>query len=289
MNSDFIVKFREEARTIAKFNHANIIKVYDIEERFQTLFIMMEHLDGMSLRALLNRMVKLSPLQVVDYLLQICAGLQYAHGMDIVHQDIKPGNIFVLPNGKIKILDFGLACPCGSENFLTGTPFYMSPEQIDCLPVDARTDIFALGLMAYEMVTDQRPFKEEDGWKAMDLCLKQDIPDPAEIEPDLPVALREFMIKACSRDPDQRYQNVAEIIRDLQHLTENSGRTKRADYSENRKVATMFLLYKDEHQPALSRMMEDFCNSVNLLGVDCKAPEFNGLNVDSQMDYLQNW
>jgi DNA-directed RNA polymerase beta subunit len=97
------------------------------------------------------------------------------------------------------------------------------------------------------------------------------------------------MIKACSRDPDQRYQNVAEIIRDLQHLTENSGRTKRADYSENRKVATMFLLYKDEHQPALSRMMEDFCNSVNLLGVDCRAPEFNGLNVDSQMDYFQNW
>ena len=285
-NSDFIKNFRKEARTIANFNHENIIKVYDIEERFQTLFIMMEHLEGMSLRTLLNRLVKLPPLRVVDYLLQICAGLHYAHAKNVVHQDIKPGNIFILPNEKIKILDFGLACPCGSENFLTGTPFYMSPEQIDCMPVDARADIFALGLTAYEMLTGQRPFKEENGWKAMDLCLKQDIPDPAEIEPDLPDALRKFVIKACARDLNQRYQNVAEIVRDLRPLTENNGKAQKTDYSENRKVATMFLLYRDEHQPALNRMMEDFCDSVNVLGVDCKASEFNGFNLDGRGDAL---
>lgn len=285
-NSDFIKNFRGEARTIAKFNHENILKVYDIEERFQTLFIMMEYLEGMSLRALLKRMLKLPPMRVVDYLLQICDGLQYAHAKNIVHQDIKPGNIFILPNEKIKILDFGLACPCGSENFLAGTPFYMSPEQIECMPVDARTDIFALGLTAYELLTGQRPLKEENGWKVMDLRLKQDIPDPAEIVQNLPNALRKFVIKACARNLKQRYQNVAEVVRDLQPLTEKNGRVQRGIYSENRKVATLFLRYGDEHQPALNRMMEDFCDSVNMLGVECKASEFNKCNLDGRIDSL---
>jgi len=274
-NSDFIRNFRKEAQTIAKFNHENIIKVYDIEERFQTLFIVMEHLEGMSLRTLLHRLVKLPPLQVVDYLLQICAGLQYAHAKNVVHQDIKPGNIFILPNEKIKILDFGLACPCGSENFLTGTPFYMSPEQIDCMPVDARADIFALGLTAYEMLTGQRPFKEENGWKVMDLLLKQDVPDPMDIVPDLPNGLGKFLMKACARNLSRRYQNVSEVVRDLHPLIKNNRRVQRAHYPEERKTASMFLLYRDEHQPALNRMMEDFCDSVNTLGVVCKTSEFN--------------
>ena len=273
-NSDFIKKFREEARTIAKFNHENIVHVYDIEERYRTLFIIMEHLDGVSLRTLLKRMIKLPSKQIVNYLLQICAGLQYAHAKEVVHQDIKPGNLFILPNGKIKILDFGLASPCGVESNFTGTPDYMSPEQIDCMPVDARTDIYALGLTAYEMVTGQRPFADEDAWEVMDLRLKQDIPDPAAIVPDLPAALRKCILKACARDLDQRYQDVSGIIKDLQPLADDYEPTIKADISANRKMATMFLLYTDEHQPELNRMMEDFCEKVNDLGVSCRAADF---------------
>jgi serine/threonine protein kinase len=274
MRSDFIQDFRNEAKTIAKFNHENIVHVFDFEERFQTLFIVMEPLEGMSLRALLKRMLKLPPLKVVNYLLQICAGLQYAHSKNVVHQDIKPGNIFILPNEKIKILDFGLAGPCGSENLFTGTPFYMSPEQIDCLPVDVRTDIFALGLTAYEMLTGQRPFPEEDAWEVMDLRLKQDIPDPAEIVPDLPKMLRKFILKACAREMSERYQDVGEIIDDLRPLANKLGLKKQKISPANRKMATMFLLYHDEHQPELNRMMEDFCEKVNEIGVSCKAADF---------------
>jgi serine/threonine protein kinase len=234
----------------------------------------MEPLEGMSLKALLKRMIKLPPPRVVDYLLQICAGLHYAHAKNVVHQDIKPGNIFIVPNDKIKILDFGLACPCGSENFLTGTPFYMSPEQIDCLPVDVRTDIFALGLTAYEMLTGQRPILEEDAWKVMDLRLKQDIPDPAEIVSDLPEALRKFILKACAREMSARYQDVGEIIEDLKPLANGLGIKKQKISPVNRKMATMFLLYNDEHQPELNRMMNEFCEKVNEIGVSCKAADF---------------
>jgi serine/threonine protein kinase len=274
MRSDFIQNFRNEAKTIAQFIHENIVHVFDFEERFQTLFIVMEPLEGMSLKVLLKRMLKLPPPRVVDYLLQISAGLHYAHAKNVVHQDIKPGNIFILPNDKIKILDFGLACPCGSENFLTGTPFYMSPEQIDCLPVDVRTDIFALGLTAYEMLTGQRPFLEEDAWEVMDLRLKQDIPDPAEIVPDLPEALRKFILKACAREMSARYQDVGEIIEDLKPLANELGIRKQKISPVNRKMATMFLLYNDEHQPELNRMMNEFCEKVNEIGVSCKAADF---------------
>ena len=274
MRPEFIQNFRNEAKTIAQFNHENIVHVFDFEERFQTFFIVMEHLEGMSLRILLKRMLKLPPLRAIDYLLQICFGLQYAHSKDIVHQDITPGNIFILPNGKVKILDFGLAVPCGSENSFVGTPYYMSPEQIDCLPIDARTDIFALGLTAYEMLTGQRPFPEKDAWEVMDLRLRQDIPDPAEIEPDLPDVLRKFILKACTRDMNQRYKNVGEIIEDLKPLAKKAGSKKRKDSQENRKMATMFLMYKEEHQPELNRMMQDFCTKVNELGVSCKAADF---------------
>ena len=112
-------------------------------------------------------------------------------------------------------MDFGLACPCGSENFLTGTPFYMSPEQIDCLPVDQRTDINGMGITAFEMLTGQRPYPEKDAWKVMDMHIKIDIPDPASLVPDIPEALSKFILKACARDLTERYQNMTEAIAEM--------------------------------------------------------------------------
>jgi serine/threonine protein kinase len=150
----------------------------------------------------------------------------------------------------------------------------MAPEQIDCLPVDSRTDIFALGLTTYEMLTGRRPFAEEDAWEVMDLRLKQDIPDPKEAVPDLPEPLRKFVLKACARDASQRYQDVSEIIDELKSLTDKLGLRKQEISRERRKIATMFLMYKEEHQPELNRMMQDFCEKVNDLGVSCKAADF---------------
>ncbi len=218
MDRDFLINFHEEARTIAQFNHENIVKVHDIEKRYRTMFIIMEYLEGCSLRSELNSLLRLTSRQVVTYLLQLCRGLHYAHQRGVVHQDIKPDNIFLLLNGKAKILDFGLACRCGTEGRFCGTPFYMSPEQIECLQVDERTDIYALGIMAYELLAGRRPYPEDDMNRLLELHVKEDIPDPADVIPGIPEALRNFILKACERDVNRRYREIPEVLKDLQPL-----------------------------------------------------------------------
>ena len=155
---DFLAGFRNEAKMIAALDHDNIVRVYDIEERFRTVFIIMEHVRGESLQSLLRRLKRLPPRLIVSFLLQICAGLAYAHRKGIIHRDIKPDNIIVGPDDRIKILDFGLACPPGADDCRIGTVFYLAPEQITGDRIDPRTDIYRLGVAAYEMAIGTRPF-----------------------------------------------------------------------------------------------------------------------------------
>ncbi len=218
MDPDFLANFHEEARIIAGFNYENIVKIHDIEDRYQTVFIIMEYLEGFPLRSELKSLRKLASRQVVTYLIQVCRGLHYAHQRGVVHQDVKPDNIFVQLNGKIKILDFGLACRCGSEGRFSGTPFYMSPEQIECLQVDERTDIYAMGIMTYELLSGKRPYPEDDPHHLLELHVEKDIPDPADATPGLPEGLRKIILKACQRDPNNRYQDIPEVLKDLQPL-----------------------------------------------------------------------
>jgi eukaryotic-like serine/threonine-protein kinase len=146
MEPTFQAKFKNEAHLIAGMVHPNIVRVYDIDEMYRTSFIIMEYLEGRSLRSLMDHMGALRPDIAAHYLVQVLNGLSYAHNKGIVHQDIKPANIFVLPDESVKILDFGLACPPGTEDFsLAGTVYYASPEQIEGYPVDVRSDLYALG------------------------------------------------------------------------------------------------------------------------------------------------
>jgi CRP-like cAMP-binding protein len=218
MNPDFLGKFRREARIIAEFDHDNIVRVFDFEERFRTLFIVMERLDGCSLRERLSRSGPFAPAEAVHVLVQTCRALAYAHERSIVHQDVHPGNLFLVSGGRVKLVDFGLAVPCGSSGSLSGTPFYMSPEQIECRSVDGRTDIYSLGLTAYEMVCGRRPYPDADAFKVMILHLENDIPDPGAAMPDLPTPLRDFILNACRRDPSARYASVREALKDLEAI-----------------------------------------------------------------------
>jgi serine/threonine protein kinase len=282
MDKDFLHNFRNEARTIARFNHENIVKVYDIEERFHTVFIIMELLDGVSLEEILADKAVLPHFKVLDYLIQICSGLAYAHDAGIVHQDIKPANIFLTNRGTIKILDFGLACPCATENVdMPGTPFYMSPEQIEMESVDERSDIYSLGIVVYEILIGRRPYPEEDLLKLMNLHVDQDIPDPWEINPEIPEELREFIVKACSRDKTARYRNMGEILDFLRPFQKNSYLDRKSPKTEKRKMTSLFLFSSDSQQLELTRLLEEFSTKAQNIGITIKAADFSNIDFGS--------
>jgi CRP-like cAMP-binding protein len=225
MKQDFLEAFRNEANIVAQLNHPNIIRVYDTEELYQTVFIIMEYLDGVPLKHMLRSM-KLSLSKIVDFTLQICLGLEYAHKKGIIHQDINPQNIFILPDGQVKIFDFGLACfrGCVDTNFLfPGTLSYISPEQIRGNPVDERTDIYSLGITVYEMIVGRVPFTGDDVGALISAHLQKDIPDVRSTIHDVPEELHSFLRKATRKEPSARYQNISEILGELLPLAEQLG------------------------------------------------------------------
>ena len=278
MDPDFSEKFRNEAKIIAGLNHENIVKVYDIEELFRTIFIIMEYLEGVPLEYVLEKMPRLPLSQVLEVIFQVCAGLAYAHERGVVHQDIEPGNIFIQPGGRVKLVDFGLACPPGTIDFcLPGTIFYMSPEQIDGRLVDERSDIYSLGITAYEMITGRRPFPEDDPAKLMELHVTEDVPDPGELVPDLPHEMSYFVKRATQRDPSARFRTMWEILRDLQPLADRMGLSRQPTPREHRKMMSLFLFYKEEQQLALNAVIENLNHDLIKLGVMVRTIDFKDL------------
>ncbi len=278
MDSDFMSGFLNEAKIIAGLDHENIVKVYDFEERYRTLFIIMEYVDGDSLDNMLQRLKYIPPMLAVNFIVQVCKALSYAHGRGIIHRDINPTNIIVQRNDRLKILDFGLACNIGTEDYgNTGTAYYMAPEQIQGTPIDPRTDIFALGICAFEMVTGGKPFYGKDLTTLLNKNLEEDIPDPADIMPNLPDELRRFIIKAAQRDPERRYQTADEAMAVLAPLAEKQRPPKSNLSFEKRRVSTFFLIYNDEHQSALNNLVDEFSTKAKAIGVDLKVADIHDL------------
>lgn len=274
MNSDFLSSFRNEAKIIAGLNHKNIIKVFDVEERFRTIFIIMEYLAGESLEDMLLRLKSLPLALAADFLFQICRGLDHAHRKGIVHRDINTMNIFVQQDDRLKIIDFGLACPIGTDDYHPGGALpYLAPELIDGEAANEQSDIYALGITAYEMVTGKRPYPEESTSLLMKMHCAQDIPDPAERVPDLPDALRSFILKACRRDQAARYRNVHQAMEDLRPLARTFVSGLPNPEAAKEKRTTLLLSYEDQHQEALNRLLEEFTLKMNALGASLKSDD----------------
>lgn len=212
MQPDFMATFQNEAKIIARLNHENIITVFDIESRFKTLFIVYEYLDGEPLDHLIDRLKAIPPKLAATYLGQMVSAMAYAGEKGLIHRDINPSNVMVLVNDRIKLIDFGLACPIGEEGFqMDGNFNYLAPELLDGEPGDFRSDIFALGITAFQMVTGQLPFPTDNQAQWMKDMRKTPIPDPGKWVEDLPETLRSFIIKACEKDPNKRFQTPGQV------------------------------------------------------------------------------
>jgi serine/threonine protein kinase len=275
LDPEFQNTFRNEAKTITAMNHPNIIRVYDIEERYRTLFIIEELVEGQSLKGMLKHLRSIPLKAAVDFLIQTCRGLEYAHQKAIIHRDINTTNILVQPNDHIKILDFGLACPIGTEDFASsGNIAYMAPEQIESLALDQRTDIYALGITAFEMITGRRPFPEDNARNRLNMHLECEIPDPCDLLPNCPSSLRDFIMKACRRLPDERYQSATEALKDLHRIGEEIHLPDRIPAAEPPNMASLVLVYDNDQQAQFKKLMDKIRANAKVLGISIKAADF---------------
>lgn len=268
-------KFENEAELIAGLNHENIVRVYDIEHMYRTIFIVMEYLDGVTLKHILENCLPMHLPEMLRVLVQMCSGLDYAHSKGVVHQDVKPGNVFVQDGERVKIVDFGLAVPIGGcSDDLPGTVFYMAPEQIEGDPVDVRTDIYSLGITAYEMATGHRPFPD-DVCEVLKAHITAQTPDPIEINPDLPKEFSAFIRRATHKNPEERYQNIEDVLRDLMPMAEQARAVAPHDTPKRRSMMSMFLFYENDQQVKLTRILKSLSEELKVIGAEVRLAEFD--------------
>ncbi len=225
-SADNKARFLQEAKATAALNHPNILNVYEIDEKENGMFFAMEYLEGRTLRSHISGLKSstgIPYLQVIDWATQIAKGLQAAHQKNIVHRDIKPENIMVTNNGQLKIMDFGIAkLKSGSGMTRTGTSLgtisYMSPEQAQGLSVDHRSDIWSLGVVMYEMLTTDLPFKAEHEAALLYLIVNDDPPLTSSMDKKIPRNIDPFIMKMLSKKPDHRFAGMDEVLTALSNL-----------------------------------------------------------------------
>jgi hypothetical protein len=215
-------RFQREAKAIARLQHRNVVTIHELGEVDGAPYIVMEMLGGKDLEALLKGgdADRLTLPQKLDVAIQLCDGLGYAHDQGIIHRDIKPGNVRVLEDGTVKILDFGIAkfamSSVTQSATVLGTPSYMAPEQIMSQPVDGRADLFAAGVLLYELLSGQKPFPGDTPTAVVYQIMHIEPTPLREVMPDLPDALQEIVARALQKNPTDRYARAGEMASDLQ-------------------------------------------------------------------------
>jgi tRNA A-37 threonylcarbamoyl transferase component Bud32 len=221
---EFRERFVREAQTAGILSHPNIVTIHDIGEdaESRTSFIAMEYIEGRNLKSLLADKKKFSWDEVADLIAQIGEALDYAHRKGIIHRDIKPANIILTTDGKVKITDFGIA-KVASSNLTTtgqflGTPNYMSPEQVSGAPVDGRSDIFSLGVVLYELLTNRKPFQGDNLTAISYKIVHEDFTPPGDLAPEVPHEFNPIVARAMAKDPWNRYQRGKDMALALYQL-----------------------------------------------------------------------
>jgi serine/threonine-protein kinase len=229
MESDptFVARFEREAAIGSDLDHPGVMKVLTNDDRVRSLYMVMEWVEGRELRKVIRQNGKLPAARAISITIGICRALDYIHSHGVVHRDLKPENIMVDDGDRTKLIDFGIAGRAGARQLtfgalsqVMGTPEYISPEQVSGKPGDARSDIYAVGVMLYEMVTGKTPFRGPNPFAVMnDRLVNNPIP-PRELAPEISPALQEVIYRALRRDHGGRYATAGAFARDLEHLDE---------------------------------------------------------------------
>jgi len=226
LNEGFVVRFENEAKQAAQLVHPNIVAIIDYGHQGNEYFIAMEYIDGQNLKEIMTRTKRL-PLEIALLIARkVVAGLKYAHSNGLIHRDIKPANIMLSSDGRVMITDFGIAknhndLSITATGQMIGSPAYMSPEQAAGRPIDHRCDIFSLGIVLYEIITSEKPFKGDTYQEMMTSIISGNVITPSQLRVDVTPEIENVISKAMKKDIESRYQDTEELASDIEHLLES--------------------------------------------------------------------
>ena len=237
----FIRRFQREALSVSNLSHPNIVEVYDVGEEEGSHYIVMEYIEGKTLKQLLKKRESLTLTEVIDIMTQLTDGISHAHESYIIHRDIKPQNIMIEDDGRIKITDFGIAMALNATqltqtNSVMGSVHYLSPEQASGKGATVKSDIYSLGILMYELLTGNVPFKGDNAVEIALKHMKDKIPSIRKQDPSIPQSVENIILKACAKNPRNRYDTAKEMHEDLVHcLDEEHANDKKIvfEYPEN--------------------------------------------------------
>ena len=223
-NENFVSKFRTEAQAAAGLAHPNIVNVYDVGEENGIYYIVMELVEGITLKKYIEKKARLSYKEAVSIAIQVSMGIEAAHNNHIIHRDIKPQNIIISKDGKVKVTDFGIAKAATSNTITSnvmGSVHYTSPEQARGGYSDEKSDIYSLGITMFEMLTGRVPFNGDTTVAIAIKHIQEEMPSPREFVPEIPIAVEQIVLKCCQKSPDRRYQKITDVIADLKQSLMN--------------------------------------------------------------------
>ena len=216
----FVRRFQREAISASSLNDPNIVEVYDVGEDDGKYFIVMEYVEGKTLKQLIKKRGSLTLPEVVDIMLQLTSAIAHAHESYIIHRDIKPQNVIILEDGRVKIMDFGIAVALNAgeltqTNSVMGTVYYIPPEQANGGKANIKSDIYSLGILMYELVTGHVPFRGDNPVEVAIKHMNDEIPSICEYDPDMPQSIENIILRAAAKNPKNRYSSVSEMHEDL--------------------------------------------------------------------------
>ena len=284
----FVKRFQREAKAASSLNHPNIVEMYDVGEDDGNYFIVMEYVNGKTLKSLIKKRGALSLSETIDIMLQLTSGIAVAHDSYIIHRDLKPQNVMILEDGRVKITDFGIAVALNSmeltqTNSVMGSVHYLPPEQANGNGATVKSDIYSLGILMYELLTGKLPFKGDNAVEIAIKQMKEKIPSIIAQNPSIPQSVENVVLKACAKNPENRYDSVKEMHDDLKTvLSESRKNEKKVVYKyqdiedeeevkEEPKVETKREEKKEEKNKANEEVVEIVKSGVDKFGLVVKT------------------
>ncbi|MDY3801052.1 MAG: Stk1 family PASTA domain-containing Ser/Thr kinase [Bacilli bacterium] len=255
----FVRRFQREAMSASALSHPNIVEMYDVGEDDGNYFIVMEYIDGKTLKNLIKKRGALTVAEVVDIMLQLTSAISCAHDSYIIHRDIKPQNVMILDDGRVKITDFGIAIASNASeltqtNSVMGSVHYLPPEQANGAGATAKSDIYSLGILMFELLTGKLPFKGENAVEIALKQMKEQIPSVCAINPEIPQSIENVILKACAKNPKNRYDNVKDMYNDIKtaldedrtNETKQTYKFSEDDLDETKKIESLSEVKKNK-------------------------------------------